>query len=185
MKLVFGAKTVYIVAAATFSALVASAAPAAAEPAPPPLPAPAPQPGDAPSADEAPSQAVTNAAGEPVPEVVPHLPSPDNLPPGTSVAPQNPNQPRLAYLRDLWHAMQTQEVSGADALLLLTQRPMSADATSSRGLPAGPQSRVPAESVPQMPAPDAPAPDAPTPDAPAPEAPTTPRISEGRTSISR
>lgn len=152
MKFVFGAKTVYIVAVATFSALVASAAPAAAEPTP--TPAPAPQPVDAPpAAAEVPSQAVTNAAGEPVAEGVPHLASPDNVPPGTSVAPENPNQSRLTYLRDLWHAMRTQEVSGSDALLLLTQRPMDADATSSRGLPSGPQSPLPAEPAPDVPVP--------------------------------
>ncbi len=158
MKFVFGAKIVSIVAAAAFTALVANAAPAAAEPAPPPLPAPVPLPVEGlPAATEAPSQAVTNTAGEPAAEGVPHLPSPENLPPGTSAAPENPNQPRLAYVRDLWHAMRTHEVSGTDALLLLTQRPMDADATSSRGLPSGPQTQLPAEPAPDVPVPaDAP-----------------------------
>ncbi len=55
---------------------------------------------------------------------VPHLSSLDNLPPGTSEAPTVPESRGVSYLRDLWHAVQTQEVSGADALLLLTQRPM-------------------------------------------------------------
>ena len=158
MKFVFGAKIVSIVAAAAFTAWVANTAPAAAEPAPPPLPAPVPLPVEGlPAATEAPSQAVTNTAGEPAAEAVPHLPSPEALPPGTSAAPENPNQPRLAYVRDLWHAMRTQEVSGTDALLLLTQRPMDADATSSRGLPSGPQTQLPAEPAPDVPVPaDAP-----------------------------
>jgi glucose/arabinose dehydrogenase len=160
VKFVFGAKIVSIVVAAAFTALVAGAALAAAEPAPapPPIPTPALVPVDAlPAAADVPSQAVTNTAGEPVAEGVPHLPSPENLPPGTSVAPENPNQPRLTYVRDLWHAMRTQEVSGGDALLLLTQRPMDADATSSRGLPSGPQTQLPTEPAPDVPVPaDAP-----------------------------
>ena len=71
---------------------------------------------------------------------VPHLMSPENLPPGTSTIPQT--QSRLSYVRDLWHAMQTQEVSGSDALLLLTQRPLSANPAP--GMPAGPQQAPPA-----------------------------------------
>ena len=68
------------------------------------------------------------------PDGVPHLSSPENLPPGTTDTPPDAGQPRtLGYLRDLWHAVQTQEVSGRDALLLLTQRPMNAE----RGTAAG------------------------------------------------
>jgi hypothetical protein len=69
---------------------------------------------------------------------VPHLSSLTNLPPGTTETPVESGH-RLSYLRDLWHAVQTQEVSGGDALLLLTQRPMDADAVSPNGLPSGPQ----------------------------------------------
>jgi hypothetical protein len=70
---------------------------------------------------------------------VPHLSSPENLPPGTTDTPPDPNQPRtLTYLQDLWHAVQTQEVSGKDALLLLTQRPMNPDAVPPPGMPANP-----------------------------------------------
>ncbi|MCH9667589.1 MAG: hypothetical protein K0U80_06985, partial [Actinomycetia bacterium] len=139
MKFVLGAKTACIVGATSFATLVATAAPAAAEPAPAPsLPAPSPLPEPAlPPAAEDSAQAITNAAAEPLVEGVPHLPSLENLPPGTTDTPLTPNQPRLSYLRDLWHAMRTQEVSGGDALLLLTQRPMTADAP--RGLPTGPQ----------------------------------------------
>ena len=68
------------------------------------------------------------------PDGMPHLSSPENLPPGTTDTPPDGGQPRtLGYLRDMWHAVQTQEVSGRDALLLLTQRPMNAE----RGATAG------------------------------------------------
>jgi hypothetical protein len=79
----------------------------------------------------------------------PHLSSPQNLPPGTTSTPTDP-QTKLSYLRDLWHAMRTQEVSGGDALLLLTQRPMTS--APAGGMPAGPQ---PAPAA--LPAPGAPA----------------------------
>jgi len=54
---------------------------------------------------------------------VQHLPSPDSLPPGTSDDPlsQDPN-PNVSYLKDLWHAIQNQEVDRSDLLLALTQR---------------------------------------------------------------
>ncbi|MGE2737020.1 transglycosylase family protein, partial [Mycolicibacterium vaccae] len=63
----------------------------------------------------------------PLPEGVPHLPSPDNLPPGTTVNPADvPGEsPNVTYLREIWHAIQTQEISGRDALLALTQRPLT------------------------------------------------------------
>jgi len=80
------------------------------------------------------------------PDGVPHLSSPENLPPGTTDTPPDAGQPRtLGYLRDLWHAVQTQEVSGKDALLLLTQRPMNADAVPPPGMPAGPTPPLPPE----------------------------------------
>ena len=72
---------------------------------------------------------------------------------------------RLAYPQDLWHAMQTQEISGSDALLLLTQRPIVADAASTRAarrttgvVACGP---LPAAPLPVAAPPDAPLPDAP------------------------
>lgn len=163
MKLVPDAKTVSIVAAAAFAALVATATPAAAEPAPAPLPVPAPTPASAlPVEAGVPAQTVTNSSAEPAVEGVPHLLSPENLPPGTSDAPATQSQPRLTYLRDLWHAMRTQEVSGGDALLLLTQRPMVADATPPRGLSTEPQTPLPAT----PPSPEAPPADASLDDAP-------------------
>lgn len=72
-------------------------------------------------------QAVADPA-EPVPvppvaaEAVPHLPSPDNLPPGaTQTAPEHRN---LSYLREIWQALRSHEVTMSDALLLIAQRPM-------------------------------------------------------------
>jgi hypothetical protein len=72
------------------------------------------------------------------PAEVPHLSSPENLPPGTSDVPLDQQGRGLSYLRDLWHAVQTQDVSGRDALLLLTQRPMNPTAAPPPGVPAGP-----------------------------------------------
>jgi hypothetical protein len=99
----------------------------------------------------------TQVAAAPVaaPDPVQHLSSPDNLPPGTS-ADAVPPQGRLGYWRDLLHAMRTQEVSGSDALLLLTQRPLDADAAPPPGMAAGPSGPIGSSAVP--PAADASAP---------------------------
>jgi len=110
------------------------------------------------------------AAPPPPPPEVQHLSSPQNLPPGTTMTPLDQGQGRTSYLRDLWQAVQAQEISGKDAaLLLLTQRPMDANAIPTNGLPAGPQA------PPGTPLPDAPAPDAPPPDVAAP-APLLPEL---------
>jgi resuscitation-promoting factor RpfA len=98
----------------------------------------------------------------PAPEGVPHLPSPENLPPGTTEDPVAPSGRGMTYLRELWHAVQTQDVSGGDALLLLTQRPMDANAVPPAGMSTGPQPQVaapPAAPVaPELPAEVLPAP---------------------------
>lgn len=108
----------------------------------PPAPAPAdPAAVTSPPPGPAPDGTVQAAAADPatLPADVPHLSSPENLPPGTTDTPPDPNRPRsLTYLQDLWHAVQTQEVSGKDALLLLTQRPMNADAVPPPGMSANP-----------------------------------------------
>jgi hypothetical protein len=54
---------------------------------------------------------------------VSHLPSPESLPPGTTQTP--PERRTLGYLRDIWQAVRTEDVSMGDALLLLAQRPMN------------------------------------------------------------
>lgn len=56
---------------------------------------------------------------------MPHLPTPENLPPGTTQAPSEGS--KLGYIRDLWYAVRTQDVTMSDAVLLFTQRPMDAD----------------------------------------------------------
>ncbi|MGE2837311.1 transglycosylase family protein, partial [Mycobacterium sp. SMC-4] len=130
--------------------------PAPGDPALPPLPpAPAPAPVAAPVDAPVPlaAPAAVDAPAPPAaPEGVPHLASPDNLPPGTTVDPaQVPNEsPNVTYLREIWHAIQTQEISGKDALLALTQRPLTTPD------PGGVPPNVPAPAV--APAPPAPAP---------------------------
>lgn len=112
------------------AALTMTAPAAVAEPTTPPPPSITVQAAEAPAAP---------------PEGVPHLPSPENLPPGTTDTPTEPPEGRgLAYLRDLWHTYQTQEITGADALLLLTQRPLDPNAAPPPGVPAGPQPPGPA-----------------------------------------
>ncbi|MCW2688705.1 MAG: transglycosylase-like protein, partial [Mycobacterium sp.] len=63
-----------------------------------------------------------------VPAAIPHLASPDNLPPGYTADPSQlpPEGPNVSYLKELWQAVQTQDISGKEALLLgLSQRGMN------------------------------------------------------------
>jgi hypothetical protein len=70
---------------------------------------------------------------------IPHLASPENLPPGAALAPTGPQQsPNVTYLKEIWHAIQTQDISGQDALLALTQRPLTTPDT-----PGGPPPNTP------------------------------------------
>ena len=130
-------------ATATLAALVLfSAVPAAADPAADPA---APVPAD-PGSTEPGTIKAEAAAG------VPHLSSPDNLPPGTGAVPAQPSGSGLGYLRDLWHAYQTQEVNGAGVLLLLSQRPMSNGARAPIPIGAPPEAPAPPEgAAPQAP----------------------------------
>ena len=80
-------------------------------------------------ADPVPPQAAVAAAPAPPAapaEGVSHLPTPDSLPPGTTSAPTEGRT--MGYLRDLLHAVRTQDVTMSDALLLFAQRPMDAHA---------------------------------------------------------
>jgi resuscitation-promoting factor RpfA len=104
-------------------------APAAPAPAPDPLAlvnsVDIPQP-----AFDAANQAMTGEmpAGLPaVPAEIPHLASPENLPTGTTLdeAALPAQSANVSYLKELWHAIQTQDITGKDALLALTQRPLS------------------------------------------------------------
>lgn len=162
-----------IIAALTLSAPTAFADPVPVIPAPPApavadpaIPTPGPTPG--PAADGT----VQEAAGPlpTPPDGMQHLASPENLPPGTTDIP-DPQQGRGSYLRDLWHAYQTQEISGRDALLLLSQRPMDQGYQNA----ATPPAAVPGNPAPPPLASDAAPPSPPTADpAPAPPPPLFP-----------
>lgn len=156
-------------AALMLAAPIAHADPDAPAP-PPPLPLPGEQSistlaaaGD-PAVPPLGDPALLPAAGDPAlpappPAEVPHLSSPENLPPGTSAVPLEPEQGRgTSYLRDLWHAVQTQDISGKDALLLLTQRPLDANAMPTNGMPTAPQA-PPGTPLPLVSGPDVPPPD--------------------------
>jgi len=127
---------------------VLAASPAGAdpvEPAPPPPPAPLtvlPAPGPPPGPDAivqaaAPADAaalpgapvlVPDAAPLPAapPNGVPHLASPDALPPGSTLDPQGQDSPNVSYLKDLWQAVQNHEISGKEALIMgMAQRGMN------------------------------------------------------------
>jgi hypothetical protein len=92
----------------------------------------------APALDAA-NQAMTGGLPVP-PNGIPHLASPDNLPPGTTADPATtPGAgPNATYLREIWHAIQTQDISGKDALLALAQRPLTTPDT-----PGGPAPNFP------------------------------------------
>ncbi|KAA0109710.1 hypothetical protein [Mycolicibacterium sp. P9-22] len=156
-----GAKVLGAAIGGGFAALV-FASPAAAEPVPPPPPAPVVDGAPVPTA---PAQA---APAPPAPEGVPHLASPDALPPGSTMDPSvmaGGESPNVSYLRDLWHAVQNQELSGKEALLLgISQRNLNTP------IPA----QAPGPNVPVTPGDPAPAPAAPAPPAPEPAAPAAP-----------
>ena len=87
---------------------------------------------------------------------VPHLPSPDNPPPGTSDEPvgQDTN-PNVSYLKDLWHAVQNQEIDRSDLLLALTQRSFTAplpSGTNSSGVMTDPSFSAPTGTASTVPA---------------------------------
>lgn len=139
-------------------------------PVPPPAPAVPVAPAAAPVAPPA-APVVSAAAPVAPPAEVPHLASPENLPPGSSMTPTGPQESSgVTYLREMWHAVQTQEISGRDALLLLTQRPMSA------GGPTAGMAPAPVAPPPGAPVPAPPAPGAPLPPPPAPAAPVAPPV---------
>ena len=100
-----------------------------ADPAVPPvLPTPVPVPADgtaaAPAAPATGSTTVAAASGQ---VGVPHLPSPNNLPPGTSGEPvASSDNPNVSYLRDLWHAYQDKQIDRNEFLLGLAQRSFTA-----------------------------------------------------------
>lgn len=116
-----------------------AAPPASADPAPDPVIVAA-DPG---SAAPAATPSSTPADG------VSHLPNLGSLPPGTTeIAPE----PRtLGYLRDLFHAVRTDDVTMKDALLLLAQRPL--DSPTADMTPRGVLPPAPVEGAPETPSP--------------------------------
>ncbi|WP_328360816.1 transglycosylase family protein [Mycobacterium sp. NBC_00419] len=152
-----------VVQAASFHAL--PQAPAPADPAVPPVlpatPVPAPADPAAPPAGGTNVVAAAPAADGTIqlPDGVQHLSSPDNPPPGTTAEPTGPQQgPNVSYLKELWHAVQTQQISGGDALLGLAQRPMTTPVTNDPNMgtaPADPNAPIlaPAAPAPVEPAP--------------------------------
>jgi hypothetical protein len=127
---------------ATLASAMICTATATAEPTTPVPPPPPPAPGDP----------VPQAAAAPGP--VPHLSSPQNLPPGTSDTP-DPDQlsPGGAYAHSIWEAIQNHDITWRQGLVLLAQRPMNANATPPPGLSAGPQQSGPADAPPPPPPP--------------------------------
>jgi hypothetical protein len=114
------------VGAGALAAAVVSAPGALADP-----PTPAPPPPD--TTDQA------------APGPVPHLSSPQNLPPGTSATPVDGTESAgSAYAQSVWEAIQDHDISWGQALILLAQRPMDPNATPPPGVAAGPQPPGPA-----------------------------------------
>ena len=151
---------------------------------PPVLPTPAPVPSDGTAAAPATTAPVSSsattpstgstttiaAAGDQV--GVPHLPSPNNLPPGTTGEPvASTDNPNVSYLRDLWHAYQDKQIDRNELLLGLAQRsftapvpggsssampnPVTVPAPGAAQTPAADPSIIPADPIPVLPA-DAP-----------------------------
>jgi hypothetical protein len=108
-----------------------------APPAPPAPDAPVPPPADPMAALNAvdipaPAFDVANQAASgqlPTPsDGVPHLASPDAPPPGSSMDPsvKGDDSANVSYLKDLWSAVQSHEISGKEALIMgLAQRNMN------------------------------------------------------------
>jgi hypothetical protein len=104
-------------------------------PAPAPVAAPAPDPLaplnavniPAPAVDAA-NQAISGELPTP-PDGVPHLASPDAPPPGSTMDPNAAgpgDTPNVSYLKDLWQAVQSHDISGKEALMMgLAQRGMN------------------------------------------------------------
>ncbi|MUL85540.1 MULTISPECIES: hypothetical protein [unclassified Mycolicibacterium] len=138
------------------------AAAAAADPGSPVVP-PAPAPAPAPIA-----QAVAGDPAAPPPAGIPHLASPEALPPGSTMDPtgQGNETPNLSYLKDLWHAVQSQEISGKEALILgIAQRGMNTPVPNQApgpNVPISPDARIPS-AAPVPAAPGHPLPPAPLP----------------------
>ncbi|WP_029113052.1 transglycosylase family protein [Mycobacterium sp. URHB0044] len=144
-----------------------------AAPVPPPAPAPDPLAPlnavnvPAPAYDAA-NQAISGQLPTP-PDGIPHLASPEALPPGSTLDPNaaGVESPNVSYLKDLFHAVQNQDISGKEALLL---------GLAQRGMNTPYPDQAPGPNVPISPGDPAapPPPAAPLPPAPAPLLPPPP-----------
>ena len=101
------------------------------------------------------------------PDGVPHLATPDALPPGTTQQ-QTRNSSTRGYLKDVWEAVRSGDVTTGEALLLIAQRPMdskgalqdmtpqqsttpgAAPVPGAEALPPAPEAVPPAEVVPPV-----------------------------------
>jgi resuscitation-promoting factor RpfA len=135
-----------------------AAAPAAPAPAPDPLaplnniniPAPA---------FDAANQLVSGEIPTPA-NGIPHLASPDAPPPGSTMDPNAggpAGNPNVSYLRDLWQAVQSHDISGKEALMMgLAQRGMDTpypDQAPGPNVPVSPGKAAPADPALPVPAP--------------------------------
>jgi hypothetical protein len=151
--------------AGLFLAVMATASPAGADPVQPTIP-PAPVSSTAPAP---PSAATVQSADTDAPTLppngMPHLASPDALPPGSTMVPQDNDSPNVSYLRDLWQAVQNHEISGKEALVMgLAQRGMNTpypDQAPGPNVPITPADPAQAPVLPAPPPPDGPPPPTP------------------------
>ena len=94
-------------------------------------------------------------------------------------AARDPQNPNVSYLKDLWNAVQNQEISGREALLMgLAQRGMDTpypQQAAGPNVPISPADPAAAPPMPEAPPPGAPLPPAPEP-APAPPPPPEPLL---------
>jgi hypothetical protein len=119
-----------------------------------PLPLPPPPP----PVESTTVQAADAPAPTP-PDGVPHLASPDALPPGSTMEPQDNDSPNVSYLKDLWQALQNHEISGKEALVM---------GIAQRGMNTPYPDQAPGPNVPSSPADPALAPPPPAPAFPPP-----------------
>jgi hypothetical protein len=135
--------------------------PAPPAPAAPTADAPDAAPAGAPAPDAAPVAAPASADIQAPPDGVPHLASPQNLPPGESIAPDGsaPGSNNMSYLKQLWHAVQNQDISGRDALLAVASQRSMMEGAPQESIQAPPNAPAGTGAPADDPAPaDAPAP---------------------------
>lgn len=108
--------------------------------------------GDPPTPVPPPPAPDAAAQAAPPPDGMPHLSSPDNLPPGTSDDPvPGTDSAGEAYAKEIWHAIQDHDITWRQGLVLLAQRPMNPNAAPPPGLSAGPQQPGPQQPDPAAP----------------------------------